>query len=465
MRLANRWPTLRGSRRSPAGTRVTQVAKGWLSCRWSGAFHRRYEHIWATAGPATRSRTEWGVMSLPKEERLVGRGDDLRVAAPHRRTQHRLPGAAHAEPRRDPQTAARSGPSGSPISTNRPRIRGTYRVDDGVPVEVIEDGPSVAARFTCLAARLSIRPVLAIGSRLPFVPWPWGLVDLVARALPTVPGTLRDTVRLANCTAELVRANGVLPADGMRRIVLYFHGGGFLMCGAHTHGRLVTQISRYADAPVLLVNYRMMPKHSLGQAVQDCHDGYQWLREIGYSPTQIVLAGDSAGGYLALVLAERLLAEGEQPAALVAMSPLMQLRTDPKTSHPNVRCDAMFVGKVFDTLAHFIHMAAARKIVDGEPEEVFEPLDHVEPGLANTVIHVSGSELLLHDARLAAHRLARVGVPVEVTVWPGQLHAFQVCAPYIPETNRSLRRIGEYIREATASPAAPLRSSTHRPKR
>ena len=65
------------------------------------------------------------------------------------------------------------------------------------------------------------------------------------------------------------------------------------------------------------------------------------------------------------------------------------------------------------------------------------------------MIHVSGSEVLLHDARLAASRLAAVGVPAEVRVWPGQIHDFQLAAPMVPEAMRSLRQIGDYIREAT----------------
>jgi acetyl esterase/lipase len=324
-----------------------------------------------------------------------------------------------------------------------------YPVSDGAPVEVVEDGPSIAGRLAWLGARLTIRPTLTVGSHAPFLPWPWGLIDFVSRAMLPIPGTVRATVKLPNCTAQVVRAQGVLPADGQRRIVLYMHGGAFLTCGANSHGRLTTMISHYADSPVVVLNYRMIPKHSIGEAIDDCYDGWQWLRELGYPPDQIVLAGDSAGGYLALALAERLLADGEEPAALVSLSPLMQLDAEPKTAHPNIRTDAMFPPKAFEALLEIIAKAAARRVVDGVPEDVFEPLDHIEPGLPRTLIHVSGSEVLLYDARLAARRLAAAGVPAEVRVWPGQMHVFQLCAPLVPEAVRSLRQIGEYIREAT----------------
>ena len=78
-----------------------------------------------------------------------------------------------------------------------------------------------------------------------------------------------------------------------------------------------------------------------------------------------------------------------------------------------------------------------------------EPLDHIEPGLPRTLIHVSGSEELLSDARKAARLLAAAGVPVEIRIWPGQMHVFQLGAPAVSEATRSIRQIGEYIREAT----------------
>jgi len=315
--------------------------------------------------------------------------------------------------------------------------------------EVVEDDPSIAGQLACLGARLTIRPALAVGSHLANVPWPWGLIDFAARAMAPVPGSVRATIRLPHCTARLVRAAGVLPADGSRRVVLYMHGGGFLTCGANTHDRLVTTLSKYADTPVLVVNYRMMPKHSIREAFDDCYDGYRWLRVRGYKPDQIVLAGDSAGGYLSLTLAERLVTEGEAVAAIVCMSPLMQIAKRPRRMHPNIRSDAMFSAKAFDAFCYLIAKSSQRHIRDGCPEEIYEPLDHIDAGLPRTLIHVSGSEVLLDDARQAAQRLAAAGVPVQLRVWPGQMHVFQIAAPMVPEAERSLRQIGNYIREAT----------------
>lgn len=327
-----------------------------------------------------------------------------------------------------------------------------FPVSDGAPLEILEDGPSLGGRLLSLAAMMTVRPTLAIGSYAPRLPWPFGVVDFACRVLKPAPGTVRATISLPNCNAQLVRAAGVLPADGKRRVVLYMHGGAFLTCGVNSHGRLVETLSNFADSPVLVVNYRMIPKHSVGMALDDCYDAYNWLRLKGYDPDQIVLAGDSAGGYLALALAEKLQQEGlagESPAAIVTLSPLFEIDNESRANHPNIRSDAMFPPKAFHALVELVEAAAARNVVDGKAEEVFEPLDHIEPGLPRTLIHVSGSEVLLNDARKAAHMLAAAGVPVEVRVWPGQMHVFQIAGPAVKEATRSLKQIGDYIREAT----------------
>src|SRR3954447_3239371 len=123
------------------------------------------------------------------------------------------------------------------ISAARGHKSRKFPVSDGAPVEVVEDGPSLQGRLLALAAMLTIKPTLAIGSYAPRVPWPFGLVDMACRVLKPAPGTVRATISLPHCNAQLVRAAGVLPADGNRRIVLYMHGGACLPCGGDRHGR------------------------------------------------------------------------------------------------------------------------------------------------------------------------------------------------------------------------------------
>lgn len=297
---------------------------------------------------------------------------------------------------------------------------------------IIESGPSPAGRLLTHATRLTVRTALRVGCHAPHLPWPYGAVEFVAHGLPKPRGTKRVTIQLPNTAAELVHASGVYRRD---RVVLYFHGGAFLTCGLNTHAGLITRLSQYSNAPVLAVDYRMIPRHSVADAIEDCIDAYDWLRHY-YAPDQIVLAGDSAGGYLALATATHLL---ERPAALVMMSPLLQLNPEPKKLHPNIGRDAMFGPEAFDALFSLVARAGF----------VYEPLDDLVADLPPTLIHVSGDEALLHDVELAAEGLAVLGVPVEVHVWPGQIHVFQMAAPLVPEASCSLKQIGEFIQTHT----------------
>lgn len=306
---------------------------------------------------------------------------------------------------------------------------------------------------------MTIKPLLAVGCHVPHLPWPFGAVESACAALMPAPGAIRAAVTLQNAGAELIRDRRVPPADGDGPVILYLHGGAFVACGANSHGGIVTAISRFAESPVLVVNYRLIPKYSIDMALDDCYDGYRWLRECGYQPDQIVLAGDSAGGYLALALTQRLKREGEVPAALVTMSPLLQLDKRHRQAHPNSSTDAMFPAKAWDALVAVLRRAHGKHSESGQPEALYEPLEHIEPGLPPTLIHVSESEVLLHDARLAADRLAAAGVFVELRIWPGQTHVFQIAAPIVPEATRSLRQVGEFIRAATTGAGAGRRNA------
>jgi acetyl esterase/lipase len=300
------------------------------------------------------------------------------------------------------------------------------------PVEVIESGPSAAARMVGDATRATVYPALAIGCHAIGLRLPFGVLDRAAHMVPVPWGLSRASVRLPHAQAELIRARGVARRTG--RVVLYCHGGAFLCCGINTHLRLIERLSHSADAPILAVNYRMLPRHTIRDAVDDCLDAYRWLRRHGYSEDQIVVAGDSAGGYLALTLAQELFQDGEVPAALTLMSPLLQLASERPRRHGPMLPHSAF--------------AALTDLIVGQGESLYEPLDNVESGLPPTLIHVSGSEELAYDAQLAVRKLAAVGVPAQLRVWPGQIHVFQIAAPLVPEANRSLRQIGRYIREA-----------------
>ncbi|MFD8497380.1 alpha/beta hydrolase [Amycolatopsis sp. NPDC059657] len=318
-------------------------------------------------------------------------------------------------------------------------------VNDGPAAEETQarivhvDGVSTGARVLALALRTFIRPVLVAGVRYPSFSWPWGLVDYAGLLLPARKGTDLRPVRLPNCRAEWVEALGA----SQDRVVLYLHGGGFVCCGLRTHRRLVSRISAAADGPVLNVDYRMLPRNPISSAVSDGVDGYKWLLSNGFRPEQIVVAGDSAGGYLAFMVA---LAVAEldlpRPAGVAALSPLTEIDPARKIAHPNASTDAYLVPQSLKLIVELNE----RIVVEGQLGPHVCPVDSELAEMPPTLIQVGSTEMLLADAELMAERLAAAGSECEVQVWEKQVHVFQAGADILPEARRAIRRIGEFVK-------------------
>jgi acetyl esterase/lipase len=204
-----------------------------------------------------------------------------------------------------------------------------------------------------------------------------------------------------------------------------------------------------------------MPKRSMRDAIDDCVDGYRWLLGRGYSGSQIVLVGDSAGGYLAFAVASRLAELGwPGPAGIVAMSPMTD--TDParKLGHVNARSCAVFPRSALPAFRDFAD-AVDRRLLPERPGR-FSPVDADLSVMPPTLIQVSSAEILYSDAVLMAQRLAEAGARCVLQVWGGQPHVFQAGAGVIPEADRAITQIGTFIREELRGiRAVPPRS--HKP--
>jgi len=299
---------------------------------------------------------------------------------------------------------------------------------------------------------MTIKPTLMVGSYAPRLPWPWGLVDFAARIMRPPAGTVRATIGLPHCTAQLVRAAGVLPADGKRSVILYMHGGAFLTCGVNTHGRLVAALSKFADSPVLVVNYRMIPNHSVGTALDDCFDAYRWLRETGYEPDQIVLAGDSAGGNLSAVVTQRARDNGG-PA--LAFQLLWYPSTTADMSLPSMseNVDAPILDR--DVVAAFLHWYLPAGMDITEPASLpptLAPANTADlSGLPPAYIGTAEHDPIRDDGARYAELLAAAGVPVELYNSPTMVHAFVNFAAVVPAaaeaTDRGLAALRAGLRK------------------
>ncbi|NLU84405.1 alpha/beta hydrolase [Rhodococcus sp. HNM0569] len=306
-------------------------------------------------------------------------------------------------------------------------------------------GVSLQSQLLSHTVRHTVRPFLDAWSRHPDLPWPAGLVDLLGYSLPGVAAVRRTAVRLPHAPAELLRPAGY--AASPPRAVLYLHGGAFLCCGLRSHRNLVSRIAAGADATVLNVAYRMLPHAPIRSAVADGLDGYRWLLAHGYPPERIVIAGDSAGGFLTFAVTLDAMRAGlPRPAANIAMSPLTDLDPAGKLAHPNVDRCAMFPGRALEALGGIVDRADSR--FGSEPAA--SPVDGGLTDMPPALIQVGSDELVYPDAVLMAERLASAGVECRLEVWEQQVHVFQAAAGIVPEGGRATRRVARFVRAATA---------------
>ena len=313
-----------------------------------------------------------------------------------------------------------------------------------VPRSSFLPGNSIQSRLLTHALRVTVKPALGVWAHIPSTSWAARVVDQAARVLPPLDGVGHRRVRLTNCDADWIQARN---AD-LHSVVLYLHGGGFLAGGLNTHRRLASRISRSADASVLSVNYRLMPAHVIGDAVADGIAGYRWLLTRGFAPAQIVIAGDSAGGYLAFMVALALAnLDLPQPAGLVALSPLTDLDPTAKLQHPaSARCPILPGSALVAMTALTARVELRARGVSGLPPS---PVDADLRGLPPVLLQVGSTDMLYPDASLMFDRLTDAGIPTSLEIWDGQFHVFHVAADFLPEARRAIEHVAEFIRAVT----------------
>ncbi|HSV40112.1 MAG TPA: alpha/beta hydrolase [Nocardioidaceae bacterium] len=299
-------------------------------------------------------------------------------------------------------------------------------------------GGSWQSRILGLVVRNTAKRVIFAWTVAPNLPWPYFVVDHLGRFQKKAPGTTIEHVSLPSCNADLIRT----PASDSGRVIVYFHGGAFLVGGRHLHHGLISRIAEATRSDVLAVDYRQLPKHPISCSTADCLEGYKWALEQGFAPEGIVFMGDSAGGFLSFTTADLAGEQGlPKPAAIVSISPLVDFDFEriPFSIGPR-GCDVFGPGfkKPFLRLAQHVEgEGVLRSPVDCE----FEYLPPV-------LLQASSSESLYSQVTHMHDLLEAGGVPVELQVWDEQMHVFQA-ARLIPEAKEAVEQIAEYVERAT----------------
>jgi acetyl esterase/lipase len=243
-----------------------------------------------------------------------------------------------------------------------------------------------------------------------------------------------------------VSANGVAAAwigrDGLRRdrAVLYFHGGGFQMGSIETHRALAAAIAEGAGCRVLSVNYRLAPEHRFPAPLEDAFSAWEWLVATGLEPRHIALAGDSAGGGLAVSLMLALKARGRAlPAAAALMSPWTDMEASGESYATRAAADP------FHQRAMIQALARAYLGRGGDPRDpLASPIHGDLAGLPPLLIQVGERETVLDDSRVLAERAQKAGVDAKLEIWPGMFHVFQLY-PELAEARAAVAAIGGHL--------------------
>lgn len=264
-----------------------------------------------------------------------------------------------------------------------------------------------------------------------------GWDDLFANVKPTV-GAKTEKVDAGGVRAEWITAPGAA-AD---RAILYFHGGGYVLGSIHSHRDMCERLSRAAQARVLVLDYRLAPEHPFPAAVEDARAGYRWLLQQGFQPKRIALAGDSAGGGLTFAALLALKQHGDpMPACAAPLSPWVDLEG---------LGESMVTKAEDDPMVHkpMIEQMGKTYVPNGDLRNpLAAPLYGDLRGLPPLLIQVGARETLLDDAVRMSDKAKKAGVPVELEVWDGLIHVWQIFASRLDEGEQAIQKIGAFVRK------------------
>jgi epsilon-lactone hydrolase len=225
------------------------------------------------------------------------------------------------------------------------------------------------------------------------------------------------------------------------RCILYLHGGGYVAMSPRTHRSLTSRLAIWSDSSLFALDYRLAPEYPFPAALEDAMAAFRALVARGNAPAQIIVAGDSAGGGLALALLIALRDLGEPlPAGAVLFSPWTDLAATGQSAIDNNEKDPLIYRSGMAGLAsHYLGTTPAT-------HPLASPLYADLTGLPPLAVQASATEILLDDSRRVIANALQAGVPATLQLWPNTPHGWQVFAPILPEGSSALRDAAAFIR-------------------
>jgi acetyl esterase/lipase len=260
----------------------------------------------------------------------------------------------------------------------------------------------------------------------------------IARLTLPAGGVTCTRTILGGVPGERLQARGPTPPLDA---VLYLHGGAYCVGSPATHRSITTRLARLTGASVFAADYRLAPEHPFPAAVDDAVAAYRGMLSTGLTPDRITIAGDSAGGGLALATALRLRDLGQAvPAALVLFSPWVDLGAPDRGPEP--------AGEVMISLPWVNECARAYLGGKDPADPLASPINGDLRGLPPTLIQVGQDEILLQDSRRLRQALAAAAGEVSLQEYPRRWHVFQSNAGVLADADRALESAAAFIRSS-----------------
>lgn len=241
---------------------------------------------------------------------------------------------------------------------------------------------------------------------------------------------------------EWVEAPGVSGRDDT--VLLYVHGGAFVSGSPRTHRGLTAELSARTRRPVFSLDYRLAPEYPFPAAADDVARAWGWLLERGLDPARVVVAGDSAGGHLALGLPPRAVRDGlPVPAGVVAFSPVVDVRFSLGDDTPRPVHEPLVPLAGARALLwpyHAGHHHADLRLTEPDALRAMPPV----------LLQASSRELLTADVEHYAAALRAAGGQVELRTWPRQVHVFQMAYRVRSAAREALDDVTAFVQRVTA---------------
>ena len=256
-------------------------------------------------------------------------------------------------------------------------------------------------------------------------------------------GEVSKNITVEKINMEGIQAEWLIPFPSSahsEKVILYLHGGGYITGSIEDHRMMCGLLANATETKVLIPEYRLAPEHPFPAALDDALKVYQWLLDQGYSSTNMIIAGDSAGGGLSvatvLALKEK---SGSLPAAVVCLSPWADLALTGQSHTTKAKAEAILNKDVLH------EWALCYTDESNLTNPLVSPIHGDFHGFPPLLIQVGSEEILLDDSILLAEKAKSAGVDVTLKIWDGMWHVWQALGDLIPENKKTFEEIGQFV--------------------